>query len=72
MTAEDKLQAQVQAVSAERGRPLLVMYWSDDGEIQPGDVKDLRKFLKAQGLTRQEKLARLDVLITIGASLSEF
>ena len=63
MSAENKLQAQAQAVAAERGWPLLVTYWSDDGGIQRSDVKDLRKFLKAQGLTRQGKLVRLDVLI---------
>ena len=63
MNAENKLQAQAQAVANKRGRPLLVMYWSDDGGIQRNDVKDLRKFLQDQGLTRQQAMARLDVLI---------
>ena len=61
MNADNKPQAQ--AVADARGRALLVMYWPDEGGIQRADVRELRKFLKAQGLTRQEKLERLDVLI---------
>lgn len=67
MSAENRLQTQAQAVADKRGRPLLVMYWPDEGEIQEGDVRELRKFLKVQGLTRQATLERLDVLIeTLG------
>lgn len=61
MNTENKPQAQV--VADERGRPLLVMYWPDEGGVQRADVRELRKFLKAQGLTRQKKLEHLDVLI---------
>ena len=66
-TPNHEPQEQAQAIAAHRGRSLLVLYWPDDGEVQEDDVRDLRKFLKAQGLTRDTMLPRLDVLIeTIG------
>ena len=67
LTANYEPQEQARAISAHRGRSLLVLYWPDDGEVQENDVRDLRKFLKAQGLSRDTVLPRLDVLIeTIG------
>ena len=67
MNPENKPQKQAQTVAVKRGRPLLAMYWPDDGDILMSDVRDLRKFLRAQGLSRQKALARLDVLIeTLG------
>ena len=50
---------------------MLVLYWPDEGGVQENDVGDLRRFLKAQGLTRVQVLPRLDVLIETNGGESE-
>ena len=71
INANHKIQEQALAIVVHRGRPLLVLYWPDEGDIQEHDVGDLRRFLKAQGLTRVRVLPRLDVLIETNGGESE-
>ena len=51
----------------QRKRPLLILYWPDEGSMRDDDVPVLRRFLKGHGLSRKSKMPRLDVLIeTLG------
>ena len=67
MTESNNCQDIAQAIADKRQRPLLVLYWPDESHVQENDVRELRKFLRKQQLTRTRKIELMDVLIeTIG------
>ena len=71
IAANHKAREQALDIVVHSGRPLLVLYWPDEGGVQENDVGDLRRFLKGQGLTRVQVLPRLDVLIESKGGESE-
>ena len=67
MSVSNNVQSIAQAVADRRQRPLLILYWPDESHVQENDVRDLRKFLRNQQLTRTRKTGLMDVLIeTVG------
>ena len=58
-----------QKVADHRNSPLLVLFWPDTRDIQEEDVRDIRKFIRKNGLSRRRKIEALDVLLeTTGGS----
>ena len=63
MHENDDPQEQTQVMADALGMPTLVLYWPDGRGIEISDVRELRTFLKSQGLSRLQTAGQMAVMI---------